>query len=98
MVDFLIGQYRGALQTEDHDANDLDDVEVHSQIGAGNLESVHAHDRIGQPQPNAFRKSSHGTHCRNPPSGFQRSPNMGCSEERVLVPPTLSWVCSVRTI
>jgi hypothetical protein len=34
MVDFLIGQYRGALQTEDHDANDLDDVEIHSQIGA----------------------------------------------------------------
>lgn len=77
MVDFLIGQYCGALQTEDHDANDLDDVEVHSQIGAGNLESVHAHDRIGQPQPNAFRKSSHGTHCRNPPSGFQRSSEHG---------------------
>ena len=78
MVDFLIGQYRGALQTEDHDANDLDDVEIHSPMRSGSR----LMERIV------------GIHHR----AFQRSPNMGCSEERVLVPPSLSWVCSVRTI
>lgn len=51
-----------------------------SVLGAGNLESVHAHDRIGQPQPNAFRKSSHGTHCRNPPSGVSTFAKHGSSQ------------------